>query len=378
VNVEEFISKSCRLGRSDPAAALNYISQHMNTAAAEISSLSPEHTISSGNITRILETIRVSILFTSGLLIYQGESLSGGKVNSETKLIPAFILDACLFAEAPAAIVSVVGALATLLQQQIRLSMARNGFFSPLIVQNLMHFFAEYISIYVDPDVSNYDEQSIRALSLHGVEFNEVISLLCQACQYCLVTLPLEEDLVLSCAALIQTAFANAHGRIGFIVSQQAILEIFSYAARTTDELGLSTCRLSPAGLIALVDALACLSSNEGSLQLFAQLCSAAQARLGQLSASLSVDASILSRAEVRKEILYCISTLSGIARSPIGCEKQALYQTYNRGLPLLSLCVQNCLDCDDIITAFLSLLNDYAECQLNGLPPFPSLTLYR
>ena len=131
MNVEEFISKSCRLGRSDPAAALNYISQHMNTAAAEISSLSPEHTISSGNITRILETIRVSILFTSGLLIYQGESLSGGKVNSETKLIPAFILDACLFAEAPAAIVSVVGALATLLQQQIRLSMARNGFFSP-------------------------------------------------------------------------------------------------------------------------------------------------------------------------------------------------------------------------------------------------------
>jgi hypothetical protein len=277
-------------------------------------------------------------LFSSSLFLCQNSS------ESETRLIPSFILDACQYPECSAAILEVVRVLGALLEQQLRLSVARSGFFSPLITQNLLQFFAEYISTYVDPDTMMYNtgiEQSSRALALHGTEFNDTILLLCQACQYCVVTLPLEEDLVLSCGSLIKS-LASMHHRVGFVVGQQTILEIFSYAARVTDELGLSTCRLSPNGLTGLIGALACLAGQEGCSRLFVQLCTAAQNRLGHISALLSSDPSLLSRAEVRTEVLYCISTLNGIARSPLGCEKQSLYQTFNRGFDVFNSSLEN------------------------------------
>jgi hypothetical protein len=198
----------------------------------------------------------------------------------------------------------------------MRLSVNRNIFFSPLIAQNLITFFADYIPVYLDPCIDLYSsgpERRSRALSLHGEDFNDVLVLLCHSCQHCIVAHPLEEDLLTSVSKLIQ-ALASSEQRLGIIVSQSSIMEIYAYVSRTTDDLGITNCRLSPVGLATMTEALVKLSSQKGCRTLFVQLCSTAHDRLEHLSSIAEGNPAQETRPEVYEEISACTATLIGIS----------------------------------------------------------------
>jgi hypothetical protein len=111
---------------------------------------------------RILESLRIGVLFVSHLCVDDFQGSITGSSTSDTPTIPPFVLDAfSLSGNESVALVRQLSALMSqILQAQMHILSMENGLshplLSPLLIQNLFHFFAEYALRYFDPDPSVY------------------------------------------------------------------------------------------------------------------------------------------------------------------------------------------------------------------------------
>jgi hypothetical protein len=139
---------------------------------------------------RILESLRIGVLFVSHLCIDDFQGDVSVSASSDTPTIPPFVLDAFAQgrgsgqggvqggaqggAEMSSLLHQQISLIASILRVQMHVlsSSAAHPLLSPLLIQNLFHFFAEYAVRYFDADTSLYSVRTLQEVpmlfTLHG------------------------------------------------------------------------------------------------------------------------------------------------------------------------------------------------------------------
>ena len=99
-NMDEMLGAICTVGRTNFSASLDYVRASLLVTAAEAEKLVSTPGISAASnrdTLRILETLRISVLFAAHLCDDTFRA-NADDASSETRLIPSFVLDSCLHA----------------------------------------------------------------------------------------------------------------------------------------------------------------------------------------------------------------------------------------------------------------------------------------
>lgn len=249
-NVHDLLSGICTVGRSSFPSTYQFVSQSL-TASLEQCTLALQQSngvLNPGVMAdpsyvlecrKVLESIRINLLFMSHLLSDNYVSETGGDnqnngsstvvSSSETPLIPVFIMDACLLSGGT--IYNIYQGLTQaceVIKFQLNLLTLSTGsvapgssvsgrshpLFSPLLLQLSVQLLSLYLKRYINIDAGFYDSSLQVAISdintaHRNEQFNEMLNLCARVAYQCVYQLPHERDLIESTAELISTIAAS-------------------------------------------------------------------------------------------------------------------------------------------------------------------------
>jgi len=406
-NTDDLLASICTVGRTHFSAALNHVRESLSlsldqaealaAAAPSITasvSATPSASAPSREVLRVLESLRVSVLFAAHLCDDSFRSDPKQK-TSELPMVPSFVLDALLLAPETASVLQqTLGQMSRLLQFQMLIGPS-HSLFSPRVLHVTLRFCTEYFFRFVDPDPELYSAGLEAGLplffSMHGSPheatspareaLHGLIGQLAAAVHYILVTVPFEGELVAASAELLgamavspvassdSPAFANAdgsRGRSNIVLAQPTLGEVFRSATAYD-------CRLNNDGVAAMFGALSRLATLSGSESSMMQLCIYVHTKGASLPSHSD------RGPELRVGALQFVACLRGLARCPKGKHEKLLHDLFDASLPIVAWCLaHSALSAeDDVISAVVIMLGDYASCKLSALSQQSSSILY-
>jgi len=388
-NMDDLLSSICTVGRTNFHLALGHVNQSIVLALDETERLAalPAHLLSPRDTLRLLESLRVAVLFASHLCDdgFRGDPQ---EKSSDTPLIPAFILDSGLYAsaETSAVLVQSLAQMSRLLHLQVQLGSA-HPLFSPLLLQVVARFFSEYFARFVDADPELYSDSTAKLLphlfSLHSSGVNgesggisALLEQLAAAVSHLIVAAPLESDLVTALAELL-TAMSKGGSSEG-AAKRRSLLLASPSVAQIYKTVTAHDCRLSLDGIMLLYCSLGSLAARAGSEPTILQLCSYVHTKGSSLSYAVSKDSGGPGF-ELKMNVQQYVACLRGLATIPRG-QDRVIYGLFDASLPVLAWALTHggLGGEDDVTKAILLLLRDFAEHKLAGLPHQSSLALYQ
>jgi hypothetical protein len=387
-NKEEILACIGTIGRSALVPSLECIVTAMHSACQEVEVLAAALASGAGMTAqteadrlRVLEMMRIVTLFGCHLFAedFTTDPTATGPSSAEADILPQGVLDEG--AATPVArnsVLQLYWCFHNCLQQQMQLAEVSNGMHplvSPYLLQHLFRVLGEYCLRFLDPDTSLYYEQGGNPLlRLHGSDFNSSVEVLLTSCRQVIVSMPLENELVLSVASLITAMSKSSQPqRLAFILNCGAVTDIFRLLSGGAEE----GCRLNENGLSAVFRALSCVAITAKNEHVFMQLCTHVHGIASQLAMVQQRGGKLTS--EDQKVVSNLVACLQGMCATPSGLDK-IIRELFDFVLPVVAWCVQQfaSLRADDVSTSILLLVRDYADHKLMGLPQASSLVLYR
>ena len=393
-NMDDLLASICSVGRANFSAALDYVRQSISATLDEADKLAANGiSAPQRDVLRVLESLRVSVLFASHLCDDSFRGSSQEK-SSDTPLIPNFVLDSCLYVpETTSSLLHILAQISRLLQLQVTIG-PTHSLFSPLLLQVVARFFTEYFARFVDPDPSLYSPSAEQLLphlfTLHSPvpgggpgDLSALVEQLAAAVRTLVVSAPLEGDLVHALAEMLTTMSKGGGGGGGGSLQQgaevrRAILIASPSVAEVFKTVTAQDCRLSLDGITQLYGALGSLAARAGSEPTMMQLCTFVHNKGTSLPALLSPSSSSLLELKVGAQ--QFVACLRGLATCPRGLDKQVLHGLFDACLPIVAwaLAHSGLGTEDDFLLAVVLMLRDYAEHKLAGLQHQSSSALYQ
>lgn len=270
-SLDELLAGICTIGRTNCAAALEYIcstiNQQLVVVTSAIDSNNSQLLIGKDSL-KILETIRIAILFACHMIDDLFSTEEESRLKSETPSIPSFIVDSLAYN--PSATINALHSLLNNMSQLLNFQLLVNtapvndtkaSLQSPLILQLLMHFFVRYISRYVDANPTLYPASVVQCIpqlfSLHGAEFAAVIELLLGASCQIVLSLSMQQEVIKAMASVFIAFAESSNGaRIEFLVGHPLLSQLFGSLFAN----GGSLSQLTADGLTSVYNALGALT----------------------------------------------------------------------------------------------------------------------
>jgi hypothetical protein len=431
-SVASMLQSICTVGRANFVSSVTHVCTSLAASMQEAEQLCQllaqgSAQANSANLSmesmRILESLRVGVLFLSHLCVddFHGSSATThDTASSDTPTIPASVVDAFVQSRAEgvdlgAMLREMVALSGRLVHLQLTLAQpqhqSQSALLSPLLIHSTLDFFSEYAVRYVDPDPALYNPAAVHETPhlfvVHLEDFPTVVELLTRAAATLLVRLPMESEVIAALARLM-TALSKCGGPspssespsssskqpmpsglgryriVEGLVSQPALSEMFSLVTGPHElhpdavfdpTRPFALCRLNADGLSAMYATLGAVAIRAKNVNMFTQLCVAVSTRV---AAAVQASASSSSAAGGGNKVLveHAIAAMRGIAGVPHGQEKM-LHELFNQCFVQFSPCMQAYVSADDILSAYMLLLRDYAEAQLPSCSSTSSHVLY-
>jgi len=390
-NRDELLTAICTIGRLDLGSSLNYLSSTVSAAMADAEAILNNSENGVENVAtynlkvlRCLEMLRICFLFCTHLFVEDFRSDITSNAGLDTPTIPQLILDTAMATphEIYNKIKTVYWQAIRILQLQQHLMSSEipalrcHQLVSGFLTQSVLRFLREYNLRFVSPDSALYHEIYANNVlfQLPDPEFMSSVEAVLQGSLAVIRHMPLEREVVQALSQLI-ISFSKCNPQPHW---SQVVLSI-AYTGEIFKELSGSGAhgpsRLSHEGRSQVFGALAHLAIKAGNTDNIVQLCAYIYEVVQQLT-TVTNKAGMQS-IENKQRIDTCVSCLRGLAGTPSGMDK-ILRELFDRCLPVISWCLNACGEADDVVSAIVYMIRDYAENKLDALPQQSSLILYR
>jgi hypothetical protein len=395
---DELLRAVCTAGRVTLEASLDYVSSTLTSVLAEAESMAGSAISGVAGRSygpagldnaclRILEILRVSLLFSTHLIVDDFHTDISDLAGMEEPTIPQLIIDSAMVRplETRGKLFALYGISIRILRFQLQLlsteALRGHPLVSGYLLQTTLRFMREFILRFVFPDAKNYNPVNANCALFQAPDddFKDSVELLLHAAHALVLHMPLQTDVVSAVAHLI-TALSKCRPQPDWAQAVIRLSPVADIVSTITDSAASGAkCRLNLLGRAQVFGAVASLAVRARQTPCFMQLCSHVHAAVMHLSSVGGAVAADLHKPENQYLMETSIACLQGLARTPSGLDK-VLRELFDSCLPLLvwCWCLPGFAGADDAIAGILDMLRDYAEHKLLSMPQASSLTLFR